>query len=245
MGCSGQAAEGLSYFQRPPTHKKMASMPQRDISDIFEYFPKFFDEKTCSELKAELEPHFPQERCKTKIYGKECNIPRDQMVAFFGGDGRQEYVYSKHKVPKMERPTPTLMRIKSQMDEKFGCEFNFVLVNRYKDGKDAVGWHADDEKEIDQRFPIVSISIGGERDFDLKLKADPSKKARKTLRNGDLISMKGRSGEGRVDGCQDLAQHTVPKRANAKSRINLTFRCLKVKEEAASDLNLAKKRRTQ
>ena len=43
--------------------------------------------------------------------------------------------------------------------------FNFVLVNRYADGRDHAGEHRDDERELDPSAPIASLSLGAERDF--------------------------------------------------------------------------------
>ncbi len=45
----------------------------------------------------------------------------------------------------MEAP-PVLRRIKAALDAVTGRPFNSVLVNRYRTGEDAMGWHSDDEK---------------------------------------------------------------------------------------------------
>lgn len=36
---------------------------------------------------------------------------------------------------------------------------------RYKDGSDKMGEHKDDEKELDPKVPIASLSLGQQRDF--------------------------------------------------------------------------------
>ena len=47
-------------------------------------------------------------------------------------------------------------------------EFNCVLVNLYRDGKDSNGWHADNEPELGKNPAIASLSLGATRRFDLK-----------------------------------------------------------------------------
>ena len=39
-----------------------------------------------------------------------------------------------------------------------GFDFNAVLVNGYRDGQDAMGWHRDNEREIDTSC-IASLSL--------------------------------------------------------------------------------------
>ena len=49
-------------------------------------------------------------------------------------------------------------------------EFNAVLVNGYRDGQDAMGWHRDNEKEIDTSC-IASLSLGAGRTFKVEIAA--------------------------------------------------------------------------
>ena len=39
---------------------------------------------------------------------------------------------------------------------------------RYKDGRDKMGFHKDDEKELSKDVPIASLTLGAERDFVFK-----------------------------------------------------------------------------
>jgi alkylated DNA repair dioxygenase AlkB len=98
-----------------------------------------------------------------------------------------------------------------------GAPFNSVLINRYRTGGDYMGWHSDDEPELGPAPVIASLSLGAERRFLLRLKADHAKKLEWRLAPGDLLVMRGE--------CQRLAQHALPKMAGvAGERINLTFR---------------------
>lgn len=98
-----------------------------------------------------------------------------------------------------------------------GKKFNSCLLNLYRDGKDYVGWHSDDEKLYSKDAPICSVSLGQTRDFQLRLKKDRSHKLQYSLSHGDVFVMQG--------ALQTHWQHQVPKRATAMHpRINLTFR---------------------
>merc|ERR1719323_2356013 len=98
------------------------------------------------------------------IHGKRVKIPRRQ-VAF--GDPGTTYSFSGTTVGPKEW-TPLLRRLKRDVEAETKEAFNFVLINRYKDGKDRIGAHRDDEKGIDRGAPIAGLSFGATRDFVLK-----------------------------------------------------------------------------
>ena len=100
----------------------------------------------------------------------------------------------------------------------------FSTTFRYKDGDDYVGYHKDDEKDLDVKSSIASLSLGQPRDFifkhqDAKLKT--SNKAIEdvslTLEHGSLLLMKYPTNR--------FWYHSLPKRKRAQGvRINMTFR---------------------
>ncbi|KAI8499052.1 Alpha-ketoglutarate-dependent dioxygenase alkB 2 [Branchiostoma belcheri] len=101
---------------------------------------------------------------RVQIFGKYRDIPRKQ-VAF--GDPGLSYRFSGVEIPA--RPwSPLLRTIKDRIQEVTGQEFNFVLINRYKDGLDYIGEHRDDEEGLVQNAPIASLSLGQKRDFLFK-----------------------------------------------------------------------------
>jgi len=155
---------------------------------------------------------------QVKVFGKVHNIPRQH--AAYGDDGLK-YKYSGVTVPA--KPwTPALKHLKEVVEKHSGFKYNFVLVNRYRDGQDKMGDHRDDEKELCKKIPIASFSLGAERDFVLKHverkknKLDPVKIP---LRSGTLLLMFAPT--------NDFWVHGIPARAACKHpRINLTFRCI-------------------
>lgn len=111
-------------------------------------------------LERELE-YFTGAQAKVQVFGKTYDVPRKQ--ATYGDKG---LMYSFSGVHLLARPwTPTLGRIRDAVTTATGQTFNFVLVNRYKDGSDHMGEHRDDERELDPTCPIASVSLGAPRDF--------------------------------------------------------------------------------
>ena len=49
-----------------------------------------------------------------------------------------------------------MLKIKEEIEKIKKVKYNFVLVNKYKNGEHNMGFHADDEDEIDQSIPICS-----------------------------------------------------------------------------------------
>jgi alkylated DNA repair dioxygenase AlkB len=92
-----------------------------------------------------------------------------------------------------------------------------VLLNYYRDGNDTVGWHADDEPGLGLSPFIASLSVGAERDFQLRFNNDKTVKITMLLTHGSLLVMGGET--------QGNWQHAIPRRKRIKEpRVNLTFR---------------------
>ncbi|MEK9648758.1 MAG: alpha-ketoglutarate-dependent dioxygenase AlkB, partial [Gammaproteobacteria bacterium] len=56
--------------------------------------------------------------------------------------------------------TPILLELKILVEKAADTHFNSVLLNYYRDGKDSVAWHSDDEKELGENPVIASLSLG-------------------------------------------------------------------------------------
>ena len=54
-----------------------------------------------------------------------------------------------------------------------------MLLNLYRNEKDSNGWHADNEKELGRDPVIASLSLGEERNFQIK--HNTNKEAKQTL----------------------------------------------------------------
>ena len=161
-----------------------------------------------------LDNEIEWEKREVKIYGKTFEQPR--LISYMASESRLNYKYSGLRlVPKDF--TPTVIKIKELVEKESGESFNSCLLNFYRDGRDHVSWHSDNEKEYGKEPTIASFTLGTERDFILKEKINNDNKVKIKLENGSLLIMSGRT--------QDEWLHQIPKRAGVKTgRINLTFR---------------------
>jgi alkylated DNA repair dioxygenase AlkB len=149
-----------------------------------------------------------------QVYGRQHAVPR--LTGFLATEGlRYRYSGTTH----CGEGWPTWFELlRQQVNEACGTSFNGCLLNLYRNGEDRMGWHADDEQEIDQTRPIASLSLGATRDFCLRHRQDPMRRETLVLADGDLLVMH--------PGCQQQWMHGVPSRRRIRtSRVNLTFRC--------------------
>ena len=146
------------------------------------------------------------------IYGREVNVPR--LIAWYGDDNAH-YRYSG--IDHAPLPwTTKLQSIRSDVEAVCQTSFNSVLANLYRDGRDSMGCHSDDEKELGVNPVIASVSLGETRLLRFKHKKS-GEKLDIELAHGDLLIMAGK--------LQHHWRHELPKTRKAKgSRINLTFR---------------------
>lgn len=63
----------------------------------------------------------------------------------------------------------TVEEIKKEVEEQCEEQFNFALLNYYKDGNDYIGPHSDDCRDLVEGSSIASVSFGASRDFKLFL----------------------------------------------------------------------------
>ena len=142
------------------------------------------------------------------IYGRTVTAPR--TAAWFGDDGLN-YRYSGIDHATSGWPGQ-LIDLHKRVNERVGCRFNFVLLNRYDDGSQYMGWHRDDEAAADPL--IASLSLGGCRRFRYRTGPGAASTAI-DLNAGSLLMFDGR------------LQHTLTRTArHVPVRINLTFRSI-------------------
>lgn len=153
------------------------------------------------------------ERHQVRLFGREIEAPR---MSCWIGDASIAYRYSgiNHK----PYPWPeVLLSIRNRLVRETGVAFNSVLANLYRDGRDCMGWHSDDEPELGVRPVIASLSLGATRRFVLKHRRDPGRKLAFDLSHGSLLVMRGDT--------QEDYRHALPRTSKPVGpRINLTFR---------------------
>ena len=156
----------------------------------------------------------PWQEEEITLFGKKIKVPRR---VFWMGDSDAYYTYANTR----HAPIPwnhEILKIKKRIQHELGLEFNSVLGNLYRDGKDYMGWHSDNEPELGDNPSILSISLGAERRFCFKHKKSREKHEIQ-LTHGSALLMQGNS--------QQDYKHALPKSMRIKSpRINLTFRLI-------------------
>jgi len=139
-------------------------------------------------------------------------LPRLQC---WHGEPHCHYSYSRLALDPLPF-TPLLQRLRELAAEVAGGPFNCVLCNYYRDGRDSVGWHADDEPELGPEPLIASYSFGATRRLHLRRKDDHGTRLHLDLPHNSLLVMRG--------ALQRCWQHQIPKTASSPARINLTYR---------------------
>ena len=174
----------------------------------------------------------PWQQPLVTVYGRQHPTPR--LVCWVADPG---CTYRYSGLEQAITPwTPELSQLRELLELELGVRFNSLLLNRYRDGADRMGWHADDEPELDPTAPIASLSLGACR--SLRFRPKPPGRSRP----GSVAGPSG-SGSAQAPFAVELAdgdllvmdpptqrhwQHALPVRARVSSeRINLTFRLLR------------------
>ena len=169
------------------------------------------DPRTAQRNFAELLEAVPWEQRSVQMFGK--SVPQPRLVAWFGDGG--SYTYSGLRL-EPHPWTPLLAELRDLCQALAAARFNSALANLYRDGNDAVSWHADNEPELGEHPVIASMSFGAVRLFDFRHR-ESGETIRTELPDGSVLVMSGET--------QGAWMHQVPRTAKvSEPRINLTFR---------------------
>jgi len=196
-------------FDPDPIDSVLNLLPKDGIAH---YHPKIFDELHSTQLMGQLQRSLKWEADQLVIFGKKITTRRKVAWA---ADPNCTYTYSGVlKVPQAW--TPDLLLIKDRLEAIAQYQFNSCLLNFYHDGDDGMGWHSDDERELDPHAPIASLSLGAQRKFAFRHKKD-KEKISLFLENGSALIMQAPT--------QEFWHHALLKsKTISEARINLTFR---------------------
>ena len=173
----------------------------RERGDV-RYYPNFLDRESADALVDEL--------LATTEFVAESRMMYDRMVAVPRETaGRGEGTGQPW--------TPQLQAVRERMEALLGTTFDYVFVNRYRDGRDSVAWHGDRDGP---GKTVGSLSLGATRAFDLRPKKDSGLRPRLIsvdVAHGDLVVMAGET--------QRFWEHRVRKDPLVHDqRLNVTFR---------------------
>jgi alkylated DNA repair dioxygenase AlkB len=186
----------------PPGPEPVALVAERgDVT----YFPGYLDAAEATALFDDLRATTRFAADTRMMYGRRVAVPRETA-------GRGE---------GMSQPwTAGLLAVRLRLEALLGTGFDYVFVNRYRDGRDSVAWHGDHDGGRDPRRVVASLSLGATREFGLRPKCQSGLRPRAIavdVAHGDLIVMAGET--------QRMWEHRVRKDLRVRGeRINLTFR---------------------
>ena len=177
------------------------------------FHPHWLEAEAADRLFDALRDGLPWSVHRIRLFGREVDSPR---LSAWIGDPAAVYRYSGTAFTPHPW-TAALASLRDRLQQGLGVPFNSVLANLYRDGRDAMGWHSDDEPELGPRPVIASVSLGGVRRFALKHRRDAALKGVLELPHGSLLVMSGDT--------QRLYRHALPRTSRVvAARINLTFR---------------------
>jgi alkylated DNA repair dioxygenase AlkB len=176
--------------------------------------PQWLSRDEADGAVAALRDELDWEQREIVIFGRRILQPR--LIAWAGDLG---YRYSGQTLEP--RPfTPTARGLLDRVRATLGATFNHVLLNRYRDGADSMGFHADAEPELGPDPFVAIVSLGAARRLVVKArsKRDPTRHD-VVLGHGGLLAMGGT--------VQRHYVHGIPRDAAVEGeRISLTFRTL-------------------
>ena len=179
--------------------------------------PTFISVEETKWMFEDLKSQIPWQEKNIKVQGQYHPQPR--LTAWFGD---LPYQYSGLTL-KPFKWSPLLNMLREKIFEKTGLTFNSMLANLYRNEKDSVDWHSDDEASLGNNPTICSLSFGETRNFEMRRKPEEGndfsgmEAIRIPLPSGSLLLMYGAS--------QSDWQHRVPKEYHSRGpRVNLTFR---------------------
>lgn len=173
----------------------------------------FLPRDRAEKLLHELIEGTPWRAEEVVVWGKRHPQPR--LIAWYGDPGKN-YTYSGIAMNPLPW-TALLNRIRKKVEEACDERFNSVLLNFYRNERDSMGHHSDDEPELGPRPTIASLSVGEERRLSFRSKSGQFEALTVPLAPGSLLLMKGDTQRNWKHGIAKSGRRMGP-------RVNLTFR---------------------
>ncbi|XP_051548900.1 alpha-ketoglutarate-dependent dioxygenase alkB homolog 3-like [Myxocyprinus asiaticus] len=212
-----------------PAEKVIEKAGEYDISQgpsgvsRLRLIPGFLQQEEADWMFSKLLAELPwSQKTNYRMMGDAYEEPR--LTCWYG---ELPYTYSRSTMDANPEWHPVLTTLRRAIEQKSGHTFNSLLCNLYRDGKDSIGWHSDNEPSLGPQPTIASLSLGDTRVFSLRKQPLPEDKGNYTyvehlripLTHGTLLLM---------EGCTQADwQHQVAKEYHDRGpRINLTFRTI-------------------
>nr|XP_028688619.1 alpha-ketoglutarate-dependent dioxygenase alkB homolog 3 isoform X3 [Macaca mulatta] len=157
-------------------------------------YPGFVDVKEADWILEQLCQDVPWKQ-RTGIR-EDITYQQPRLTAWYG---ELPYTYSRITMEPNPHWHPVLRTLKNRIEENTGHTFNSLLCNLYRNEKDSVDWHSDDEPSLGRCPTIASLSFGATRIFEMRKKPPPEENGDYTyvervkipLDHGTLLIMEG------------------------------------------------------
>ncbi|XP_045413810.1 alpha-ketoglutarate-dependent dioxygenase alkB homolog 3 isoform X3 [Lemur catta] len=157
-------------------------------------YPGFVDLKEADWILKQLCQDVPWKQ-RTSIR-EDITYQQPRLTAWYG---ELPYTYSRVTMEPNPHWHPVLSTLKHRIEENTGHTFNSLLCNLYRNEKDSVDWHSDDEPSLGRCPIIASLSFGATRTFEMRKKPPPEENGDYTyvervkipLDHGTLLIMEG------------------------------------------------------
>ncbi|XP_075358651.1 alpha-ketoglutarate-dependent dioxygenase alkB homolog 3 isoform X5 [Mycteria americana] len=103
---------------------------------------------------------------------QEVSFEEPRLTSWYG---ELPYTYSRITMQPNPNWHPLLTMLKERIEEFTGYTFNSLLCNLYRNEKDSVDWHSDDEPSLGKNPVIASLSFGATRTFEMRKKPSTTK----------------------------------------------------------------------
>ncbi|XP_057186418.1 alpha-ketoglutarate-dependent dioxygenase alkB homolog 3 [Triplophysa rosa] len=219
----------VNTFREIPAEKVIEEAGDYEISQgptgvsRLRLIPGFLPQEEADWMFSKLLAELPwSQKTNYRMMGSAYEEPR--LTCWYG---ELPYTYSRSTMKANSQWHPVLATLRLAIEQKSGHTFNSLLCNLYRDGKDSIGWHSDNEPSLGPLPTIASLSLGDTRIFSLRKQPLPEDKGdftyvehlRIPLTHGTLLFMEGCT--------QTDWQHQVAKEYHDRGpRINLTFRTI-------------------
>jgi alkylated DNA repair dioxygenase AlkB len=212
----------FSAFARGPANRQHRPMPLATLelpdADVA-LDATWLATDVADALFSALQHAVPWQVHRIRLFGREVDSPR---LSCWIGDPGAAYAYSGARFEPQPWPA-ALHPLRACLRDELGVDFNSVLANLYRDGRDRMGWHSDNERELGTEPVIASVSLGAARRFVFKHR-DTALKREVILPHGSLLRMSGRT--------QAHYRHALPATSRSVGpRINQTFRRIATEQE--------------
>jgi alkylated DNA repair dioxygenase AlkB len=216
--------------------KPQLSLGSGDSELHFNIFPEQTADQIFEQLDAEIDWN--------EMTHKGGPVPRLVSIQAERTEVDGQVFFPVYRHPVDEAPdtiefTPTVQQCRDAVHlEMFGdgfpLEFNHVLIQKYRSGKDNISEHADKTLDITRGTPIVNLSLGATRVLILKPKPDctlPDKRVQKiTLPHNSLFVLGWETNRQYTHRIKADKRNVREKRADEclynGQRISLTFRSI-------------------